>query len=187
MKNLTFTLAAIFAATFALAACSKGPEASSQPAATPLVATPPAASAQPGQPPCGSMCEANYVSLKKTGLANFGSAKQSEFSAPLVIGTDKNGNALEADPGNKHPVLLTADWWTDGGTLRIGAASGVIGAQWSPYGAQQNQAAPAPSGVHVPAGWYVTEIWCASKQCKNVALTVDGKPVVPYSIPSRQP
>jgi hypothetical protein len=133
------------------------------------------------------MCEADYVSLKLTGLANFGSVKQNEFSAPLIVGTDKNGNALEGDKGNKHPVLLTADWWTAGGTLRIGAATGTIGAQWAAWGEQKKQNTPSSQGVAIPAGGYVTEIWCESKQCENVALTIDGKPVVPYAIPWRQP
>lgn len=183
MKHFVFTLAAFFVAGATLTACSKS-SPPPNPTAVVSEAQPPAP-AQPGAPPCGT-CEAGYIHLQLTGLASYGSAKQDEFSAPLVIGTDSNGNALERDHGTKHPVLLTADWWTKGGTLRLAASAGTPAMAWSPFGEKKRDAPPA-AGVKIPAGWYFTEIWCTSKQCENVTLTVDGKPVVPYAIPWRQP
>lgn len=182
--NPKVTMATLIAATLVLAACSQSPAPS---ATQPAVIAPPLASAQPGQPPCGTLCKSGYLHLQLTGLASYASAKQDAFGAARVIGTDKNGNALERDKGGKTPVLLTAAWWTGGGTLRIAAASGAVGAEWAAFGAEDKHQAPAAAGVTIPAGWYYAEVWCSTKECRDVALTVDGKPVVPVSIPWRQP
>jgi hypothetical protein len=184
IMNPKVTMATLIAATLVLAACSKSPAPS---AAHPAASAVPLASAQPGQPPCGAVCKSGYLHLQLTGLASFASAKQDAFSAPLVIGTDKAGNALEPDKGDKAPVLLTADWWTSGGALRIAAASGTVGAEWHGFGAKDKHQAPPAAGTTIPAGWYYAEVWCSTKECRDVALTVDGKPVVPVSIPWRQP
>jgi len=183
MKHPAFVFIAATAMILTLTACSKAPHVANQ--QTVAGAAPPPAAAQQGDPPCGTMCKAGYIGLQLTGYGG-GSANRNEFSAPLVIGTDKNGKALESDKGTKPPVSLTADWWTDGGTLRISASTGTPAMSWSPFGEKQHDMSPS-DGVKVPAGWYYSYVTCSSSRCENVAVTINGKPVVPYAIPWHQP
>lgn len=173
-------LAAMTFAALTLAACSKAPKPTAQPS-TAVVA---AEATQQGTPPCGP-CEAGYVGLQTTGLANYSIVKVTEFRYPLVVASTTANQAMGADHGKPRAISVTGDWWTAGGSLHVSADSGTPAVSWNPIGARKDRDTPPAEGVEIPAGWYYSYVTCATARCENVAITVDGKPVVPYYMPPR--
>lgn len=173
-------IAALALAILALAACSKAPQATTPPSTVAAAAAP----TQPGTPPCGP-CEAGFIGLQLTGLANFTTVKQNDLRIPVMVQSGGKNQSMDAGKSGKLPITATADWWTDGGTLRITADSGTPAMSWNPMGAKDRDTPPM-AGARIPAGWYYSYVTCSTAQCRNVAVTVDGKPVVPYYMPPRQ-